>query len=248
MTAVVTLLNEIQHESSRETSFAIKAKPFTKGSFEIQLEVIAYTGILLLHDVPLIEHTISMLKNCFGHLINSRRAVRDSVSLSNVNVGGDLMMVQTLTVNNTIHLPPPDAQAKSTDASRDLLADETIKSVEICRGKKRSRKKIIEIPREDFPLLASVQDDEQVLPRRDRKTRETLIVAAPDLMGNGKWRFTLAGVSIWAGFKDQDFMRKVSTGKESFNAGDQLVVDLVTHQLLNEVTLNSTSKVTQLSM
>jgi hypothetical protein len=109
--------------------------------------------------------------------------------------------------------------------------------LEIYRGKKRKREKVIEIPREEFPLLAPPQEGDGLLPTRDRKSRATLTIAAPDLIGQGKWRFLRSGATIWAGFKDKKFLRAVANGVESFQAGDQLVVDLITHEALNDVSL-----------
>jgi hypothetical protein len=45
------------------------------------------------------------------------------------------------------------------------------------------------------------------------------------------------GVSIWAGFQDQESLEGVASGRESFKAGDQLLVDLVAHQMFNDVKL-----------
>jgi hypothetical protein len=58
-------------------------------------------------------------------------------------------------------------------------------------------------------------------------------------MGPGKWRFIRgSGATIWAGFSDKGFLRAVANRVESFKAGDQLVVDLITHEVLNDITLD----------
>jgi hypothetical protein len=232
MSAIVSLLNEIQKQVSENNPISIKVRPFEKGSFEIYLELTALAGTVLLTEAPAIEQAINYLRNILLHIRDSRKALRNGVQLSHFRNDGTIIIADEV----KLIIPSKDSVQELTRASRELQADESIEGLKLLKGKGKKKEAIVDIPREDFEFLAEPDEDTQGEERRDVTSNATLTIASPDLLGDGKWRFRRKGATIWATIADEVFRSKVYSGRESFKAGDTLKVKLVTHQQFNEVT------------
>ncbi|MHB1694238.1 MAG: hypothetical protein ACYCUW_10235, partial [bacterium] len=76
--------------------------------------------------------------------------------------------------------------------------------------------------------------EEKVIQFKDEAGIQIIITRLP-LDGNKfrKWEFSFNGNRISASMKDEEFLRKMEEGNESFKVGDKLVVDLKIKQILN---------------
>jgi len=73
------------------------------------------------------------------------------------------------------------------------------------------------VPRSEFAERAgSAEIEQETISRRTETDRLTLTLAAPEISGSdNKWKFTLAGKTLWARMGDDEFKNRLRPGSDS---------------------------------
>lgn len=238
MTAVASLLSEAQQGLDANKKLLIKARPFEKGSFEIPLDLIVLaTGAMFATD-PLIGNILNVLIDDILDVIKKYFEIKNLLQGDNVEkkddktiiIKGDNININSTVLNLLDHQCP--ANQDMSKALENIEQDETISDIELVRGDEP--KPLVKVSRSQFgyyKLNVPSSEFERVV--RNVESSETLIISAPQLLGNAKWTFIRDEHAVEVKIADQDFLNRVRKGAEMFRAGDRLVVDIVIRQEFN---------------
>jgi hypothetical protein len=226
MDAVVAIVEAAQKQIKTTEEILVKARPFSKGSLEIPLELVLVGASLMFPSQPLIERIVEMLKEYIS--IRKRlkgKPLPQAAKDGSVTIKGNVKISESV-VNIIVNSQVSTVMDK---AAENIERDMTIKSLTILQGD--DREQIATIERKElsyfrFDPHAPLQDGS----KRDRAIRTTLIIHTPVLEGRAKWKFIMDGRAISADIKDENFMERVRSGNEEFAAGDRLEVDLLVHE------------------
>ncbi len=219
--AMQSIVDEVNSAFKDNERILIKARPFSPGSLELPLDLIVFGAALLLQDHPLFLKLREVVTQFFDIKVRLRGQpihVEDGnvVIIQNSRIQVDQLTLQCLD-------PSSEVSRKCSEAFRSIDEDTEIAGVRVTSDKAATP--LAQIPREQFPYLhpESVADN---LGQRVKESRETLVIRQPAFDAELAWRFVWRETKISAKVQDEEFLKSVEAGQESFVAGDTLEVDL----------------------
>lgn len=228
--ALVALLNAAINEVKPGAKFAIKTRAPSPGSLEVILEIAGAAAIFVGANLSTIADAVKLMKyyvelRLLGKGKSSAKAEsKDQINLT-VNNSGTIDLLLNSQVNVAVG-----------EAAKAIEADPTIKSVSVLQGEDRDP--IIKVKREQLGYLKYDENASVVeLPaRRERSIKNaSLVVRAPDLLGDSKWAFNYKDHRIEASLNDDGFLSEVRSGKRSFTAGTEIVADMTAEEEFDPV-------------
>jgi len=228
-------VNEIQEALYPEIDLKIKVGAFSEGSFVVDLLMESKWIDSLFNKENLgylsaIVGTFAGLVRFHGYL-KGRKADKVEEKGNNViiEINGDN---NKITVNKDVFnlYKENTALNKSIQQNFELLEnDNEIEGVEIKEQGASPEEKILDLDREDFRDLSTIN------PYLDRETmdeisvRQNLFIKKPNLMPEKnrvwKWQFIHKGRDITAKVSDMNLARKINSGLK-VGQGDRLIADL----------------------
>jgi len=217
----------------------IKIKAPKEGSFIILLDLIAQNAgdLFTRENATLASEIVGIVAGLYGlkkwiakngkpEIIKPHQE-DNSIEISNTN--GNITINQNV---YNIYQENPKVRENLRNTFAKLKEKEEITDF-IIRDSE-SQKNIFEVEREDFKLLASMDDEIEQKKQKVIKEKQELSVFKVVFKENYKWEFYYQGIKIYAALKDDNFFKKIEKGEIAFRSGDKLIVDLEIEQVFNE--------------
>ncbi len=212
-------------EKNRE--LVVKARPFTKGSFEINIEVlIVGTAIATQLSPVTIFKIIQTLKEFF----NVKNLLKGEVPIIEKNIIKNCNNYEIS--NNTIILLDRESESNRiiSEAMFEIQKDEAIKALNIIDNS--NRESIVKVKREEFSYYKIYEKESIEIEEQDIVTYDDqrLRIVSPvfDITDRRDWLFNWINNNDFrysAKIEDEYFWEKVDSG-ESFSKGDIFVVKM----------------------
>lgn len=216
----------------------IKIKAPREGSFIILLNLIAENAndLFTRENVALTSEIIAIVGGLYslkkwiakkGKPETIKPNEDNSIEISNSN--GNITISQSV-YNIYQENPRVRENLRNTFSKlkeRNEITDFSIKDVD-------ANQNIFYVEKEDFPLLASADDEIEQKKQEVLKENQELSVFKVVFKENYKWEFYYQGVKIYASIRDDDYFKRIERGEIAFRSGDKLIVNLNIEQVFNE--------------
>ncbi len=206
------LIKESGKITGLDSSYRLEIKANKEGSFDICLNLIAESLLLL---GPIANETLSLIIEWIQYKkikVNIEQSSQDSdnkptTDISNNSIIGNMFSNRCVVNYNSI-------------------VDKSITNFFINAGKNdresvlwKSKNASADIPRSEFEVMATPVVDISTEPK---KIKTKLRIRKPDLLKDSKWWFEFKGDLIEAAVKDRDFLEKIHNRSVIFSAGMQI--------------------------
>ena len=226
MEAMVGIFEETNKELAANEQLLIKSRPFSKGSFDIPLELVVLSAEGILSYSPLVDNILSIASSLFSIKKLLRGDRQPEIINNSLVINGDNISIGAITSN--LIRPTSSASILLDKAARELEEDESITAVNISRGEKQVP--VARIDRKEFAYYRITSPPSGMTEEYDDVTREMLHIVSVVLRGRAMWSFNRKGRIIKAKITDESFLARVHGGSEFFTSGDVLDVELVIHK------------------
>jgi hypothetical protein len=228
--AITAIVTETQLELNENEKILVKARPFSKGSFEIPLDLVLVSAASLFDTPIFLQNILETIKS----YISIRTELRGeqlpepdkngSVVLNGTNITLSHSVIQVFNssrVSDAFHR-----------AATDVAADPSISDINIIRSK--SKDLLVRIASSELPYFQTTEPPiSSEVQNRDRRIEAELVLRSAVFQGKGKWKFNLEGVAIAVTISDEAFLQRVNSGIERFASGDRLKVELLIRERFN---------------
>lgn len=220
---------------SPESKINIKIKALNPGSFKVLLDLVApYVNDIFIKDgIELAASVVTVIGGLYklkqwvaknGQPESIKQIDQNNIEISN-NKG-------KITINNhayNIYQENPRVREKLRNTFEKLK--ETGEITEFSIRDIDTNSDIFKAKKEDFPLLASSNDEAEQRKQKVLQERQELKVVFKE---NYKWEFFYRSSKIYAAVKDKEFFKKIEKGEVAFRSGDKLIADLEIEQVFND--------------
>ena len=235
----IAIINELQKELYPDTKLNIKIKGFKEGSFVVQLVIdsTAIFNLLSSHPVLAIEGVlagfasiITIYKGLQGEKAKEIQEDGNNVTIilqqnnttnnivNNITVNKEVFEIykNNITINNAIQ-----KNFELLEADRDITGIKITETID--------KKDIVEVPQEDFHILATPNKYLDKDTNEEINRNQILYVKRPDLFPVKNriwvWEFLHKGRDIKAKIVDRDFEKLINGGLK-LGQGDRIEADL----------------------
>lgn len=222
-----TLIHSVNQDLGLGDDIDIKVKPFKKGSFEINLELVRL-ACSSLFSPELIGYTsdiTTVVQGLFaltGFLQGKRpkKVETHGEQIYIVNESGATTYIDNRTYNTYYNSEPIRKQVE--DQYKDMGQHPDVTGFRVESGKKK-----VTIKREEFAALAesAVTNNEAPAPHIQTLENVELLILRPSFDKKLPWDFLYDGRKISARVRDETIWDLVNQG-ESFSKGSHMLVDL----------------------
>lgn len=236
---IQSMIEEVQNAFDENQRILVKARPFSDGSLNVPLELIAFGAAIILQEYPLLQKIREVIAQYFDI---KKRLRGQPIQIED----GNLVIIE----NSRVHVdqitlkcldPRSVVSKKCSNAFHNIEEDPEIKGVRVSTN--ISTDPLAHILRREFRHFHPETSIEiQNLGQKLEKSRERLIIRQPAFDLELAWRFIWREMKISAKVEHEDFLKKVQEGQESFAAGDSLEVDLQRLQEYDPSALTFTDK------
>jgi len=229
MLAEDALLADINKRFTADKDLVWRLRPFRQGSFEIVVELLAAAAPLL-GDAPILLATFKALKE-FLSLKCLLAGRKYTITGNNVVIveGGERVQVSPVGI---ALFDPKSKGGKAAEKAFDSLGeDKTISGVGFYRA--GEHEPFSHVCRDDFE---SFHVPDSLAETQEKPRRVVVGIRQPSFAKDLVWRLLLDGFKIDARMEDEEFLKRSTTGLESFNQRDRLDVTLNITQERNLVT------------
>ncbi|MBW8002053.1 MAG: hypothetical protein FVQ80_08515 [Planctomycetes bacterium] len=227
MEAVATMIEEVHEAFEDNHELLVKARPFSKGSFEIPLDIVlvAVTGASLIQPMSILD-ILKIIKEYFS-IKNQLEGEIPRIEGQNIIIQDNVINVDNITIN--LMNPNNKANQLVSKALGKLGEDNNIEGMKIINSS--TKKEIAKVSKTQFEYYKTVQAIVELPEDQVKHDKVVLIIHSLVLeySERSNWKFIWNGQKISANITDEVFLSKVQTG-ESFCAGDTLKVDMQTMQ------------------
>lgn len=234
LVALKEMIDEINAAKKECERILLNARPFSKGSLEIPLEVFALGDAFLAGNFESVSQLMKIIKEFFDIRLQLKGKAPDIVDATTININGSRIKVEGMVVN---FIAPSSSVSKNWESMFRRASNEAlITGVKINFSKEPIP--VANIPREAFESFLNIEEAVRIAPERDYKTTETLYIRQPSFDHALDWRFFWNEGKLSARMEHEEFQKRVAKGLESFRAGDRLEVILARRQeydLTNEI-------------
>ena len=232
--SVNELLSTVNENLDSNKSLEIRIQAPRRGSFEIDVEVIADGLGMLFAMGKNVEHAQAVLHVFYGlfglHRFLGGELPRDTQiqqgsTMKLEDSDGNRMAVDNRTFN--IYVNGDDVADKISSNFRRILKDDDIDRFSITDGNGDEQFKA---DREEFARLSqSVEPDPETRTEFETDVRVTVYKLAFE--SNYKWGVVYNGNKVNVDITDEGFFQRINSGRVDFRKGDRLIVDMVMHQV-----------------
>ncbi len=220
-----------------DAEISIDVCAFREGSFDVALQSIVELAPLVMPQVPQIFEST---KN-FVEIIKIKRELKGlkpkSVNIEDgktriVNSEGSISYHDCNVYNLYVNNPSIDGSLSSifgtlSDSSRPAISFKA----------EGAASSTVTIPEDAYPEMKVPIVDELISPdlrRIENTVTEDLLLKSPDFLGDSKWGFHYDGKTIYASIEDDDFKRRVRSGKVKLSAGVKVPAEMKIEVYMNE--------------
>lgn len=221
--AFSTMVEEVHKKFGDNHKLLVKARPFSKGSFEIPLDIVFIAAVGAgLFKADYISHLLSIIKDYFS-IKNQLKGEIPKIEDGKVIFNGNVINMDNITIN--LMDPSSHANQLVSKAISAISSDEKIKDMVITR--ETNKEEIARVPKQNFPYYNNIQTTFDTPENQIKQEKATLIIRSAVFEDDKevKWKFLKNGEKISANILDESFLSKVKIG-EKFAAGDSLEVNL----------------------
>lgn len=229
--AITAIVAETQRELNANEQILVKARPFSKGSFEIPLDLVLVSAASLFDTPIILQNMLETIKS----YISIRTELRGEQLPEPDKNGSVVLNGQNITISQSVIQVFNSASVSEAfhRAATDVAADPSISDINIIRSK--SRDLLVRIANSELPYFQTTEPPiSSEVPNRDRRIEAELVLRSPVFQGKGKWKFNLEGVAIAVTISDEVFLQRVNSGIERFASGDRLKVELLIRERFNQ--------------
>lgn len=237
--ALPEMISEFHSKNSENERLLVKARPFSKGSFEIPLELILVgVGTLLLTSPDYVLQTFQEVIDRIKQFIEIKQKLKGEP----LHIQGENVVVienSTVTLDSVvfnIFNSDNHAEEEFREAINELRRDATIQSLDLQVGPDKSTVASIQSAQFDyFTTKATIVEKTIQVGEKVSTKRVRLEIKEPDFAGTSKWKLYYNHKAISVGMQDETFIAQVKAG-EKFGAKDELDVDLEIREVYDEKT------------
>jgi len=228
LTAEDALLDDIKRRFAADRELVWRLSPFREGCFEIVVALLA-TAAPLLGDAPALVAAFTALKE-FLSLKCLLAGRKYSISGDNLVVVESAEKIQVSPTSIILFDPASKGALAAQEAFGALHADTAISSLGFHRD--REGEPFARVKREHFDFF---RVPESLRETRVKPVRTVVRIRRPSFEEDLAWALLYNEQKIQATMADENFMRRVSSGAESFNPKDHLEVTLEIPQEWNGI-------------
>jgi hypothetical protein len=226
------IINEVKYEIFPDQKLDIKIKPMPKGSWQMELMMLLspfdantlFTPEIVLSSLSLITATV------IG-IIKIRVALKGKKPEKIIDQGNDNITIQiadNVTINTTKQIYNIYSNNLSIDTSLKktfevIGNDEEINGIQLLDNKE---KELLYIERPQFKYIEADNEIYEENSQKELIKNAALRIFKVVFGGDYKWQFYYQGHKISADIQHEQFLKRVESGEEGFNSGDQIIVDL----------------------
>jgi hypothetical protein len=235
------VIQDIQSKVKPDAKVEIKVKALEKGSFLILLGIHAPEILSAMKDLftrenitltaailAALVHSITLKNFLKGTKAKSVTPESNGQDVRIENANGQTLVINAQVFN--LYQTTPSIDRNLTKTFQAVSSDENITSLSITDNKET---KLIEVPKSDFPMMTTVNED--IIDNVRHITKENVRMNAIKLSWerNIKWQFILEGNKINASISDDNFYSLIDRG-EQFAKGDSIIADIKISQEFDE--------------
>lgn len=224
LSALTTLLKEVNHEESSTGRISVNVIAQKEGSFDVNIMLKAITDLLSPVNIAYISGIVTIVLGLIEikriwHKADISKTIIDGDDVTIKDVKGNVVFETTRNTYN-IYTSNQVVQDALSQNFRALRNDESIEAFKVT-----NKEKTVTIPREEFEHMGA-RVEVMLQEKEESVVSASMIVIKAVFEGaERKWEFLYNGNKISAFMKDEAFWSEINQGKR-FGKGDEIIVDL----------------------